>query len=568
MPRFYFLFLLLFVLSCSVDPLEVRTVKISEAGQDDGLEAITIDDLPATWTLTDEVLRAESPARLQLLPAHEALTLAFSFRADANTEASLILQGKYPLRLPELALSVDATRVPAQAVTPGVWQDLEVIFQPASGSSPALLAAVYLNGNSIHYQQPLPAIEAAAGPLQLELTAGAIELTDLRSIDRAGQTSFVNDTGAVELHLPIIQYAYYEIDGEPRDIRNWARLTPKKEGYIPRFDLNAIGERGSNWAARFTADLAIPQAGEYVFGIFSPASTRMYIDDQLVVDLGGRGEVRFAEDSIELAEGVHALRIDHYQYMGWKRLSLFYKDPDRNEGRLNDMPNDRNIRTPGGGEPMVVATDEEPYLLRSFLNFPPVRLYEESEKRTHVINVGEAVGPHYSYDLQRGSLLQAWRGQFVDVGKMWIERGEPQVAEALGPALAFEGLPQWYDDNDGWTDDYATVKHTHHELDETGRPTFYFEVDGQAVSDRIIPTGEGIQRTLTNAGSVDLYTYLAGAREIVETGPGSFELRSPGLKVEVLDYPMGGLVLQRGENLDRLVAAVPAGSSIEYTLNW
>ncbi|THH41371.1 PA14 domain-containing protein [Neolewinella litorea] len=558
--------------ACTSDPLEVETIDTTESAPSDGLDELELARDPAGWTMEDGVLTATAPAELELLPEHKALTLAFSFRLDEAGEADLLLGGQHALHLPSLDLDLDSTvsKRSEVKITPGVWQNLEVAYLPAEGEDPALLVATYLNGNLIYYQQPLPAGNAESGSLSLKLTAGTLSLTNLRTSASAGRASALASNGEVELNLPLIRYAYYDIEGNPEDITDYESRSPAKEGYISRFDLDGIREKGSGYALRFTSDLEIPKAGEYTFRINSPSSTRLYIDDELVVDMCGRGGGNEGEGTVSLGEGSHRVRLDHYQFGGWNHLKIKYAYEDQEPASFNDMPEDRAVATPRSGDAVEIAADDRPYLLRSFLNFPPARVYDFTDKRTHVVNVGEADGPHYSYDLRNGSLLQAWRGKFLDVSEMWVERGEPQVARALGPVVAFDGRPQWSTEVEQWPERGEDFRHLRYELDAEGRPTFYFSTPaGGELSDEIVPTDRGLQRTLTNRSSSEtLLTSLAAGTSIRETGKGTFELVDPGLNVQVTELAAGGLRLLRGQGNQRLVAEIPPGEHITYSLDW
>ena len=568
MPKIFAFALLLSLLACSTDPLAVQTIQTDEAAAADGLTALGRLGTAEGWTEADGVLTATGPATLELLPDHEAVTVAFSFRFEEGARAELLLDGTYSVQLPAVAIGDSAVRRSNAVASPGKWQDLELAYQPTRGEAPALLVAAYLNGNLVYYQEMLDAGARGDGPLLLRLASGRMSVTDVRTADRAGKSSRLTSDGEVELNLPLIHYAYYPIEGQPDDVTNWGTLSAAKEGYIGRFDLNAIRDLPTGYAIRFTSELDIPKAGEYTFTMFSPSSTRFYIDDQLVIDQGGRGNDFEGEGSIVLSEGTHAVRLDHYQYGGWNRLNLAYLNGEGQAVSFNDIPEDRPVATPPTGEGLALETDDRPYLLRSFLNFPPTRIYDFTEKRTHVVNVGEADGPHYSYDLHNGSLLQMWRGDFVDVGNMWVGRGEPQTARALGSAVAFDGRPQWSQDGDAWPDTLGELRHLRYELDDSGRPTYFFDLDGSTVTDQIVPEGQGLVRTLTNTGGGEVYTQLASARSIRETAPGSFELRGPGVTVSVEELAAGGLRILEGQGTSRLVAALPAGEHIAYRIDW
>lgn len=561
--------LLFLFAACSNDPLQLHEATLDGSVSSDGLI-----ELP---------LNAEGPltGTQELMPAHEDLNLKLSFRADAGAKAELLVQGKYAISLPSLAVDGAEPRI-TPAVSPGVWQDLEILFIPAGEDSPALFPAIYLNGSLVYYQQPLPTSTAAAGPLKLDVQSGNVEIADLRYTNQAGQGSVVNSAGEVELSMPLVRYEYFALPEGTNMVTNWAELTPDKTGYLHRFDLEPIHGSSNNYAVRFYGKLQIPQAGDYTFRTFSPASNMVFIDGQKVVDRqNGRDDLN-KEGYIKLSEGMHDLRVDFIQNGGWHRFDLGYKGPNGEEGYVNTMEERKTIATPAAAAPRVLATDDYPYLLRSFLYFPTPKVYDIATKRTHVISVGEADGPHYSLDLQTDALLQAWRGGFADTHDMWDGRGEPQVMRPLGQILPFDGTPQWSwisSDSDPWPDTLAknlAFQHSEHQLDEAGRPTFIYTMTntntsmGHSMTDKLIPDNGGLIRELTHSvgGNGTIFTQLAAARQITETAPGEYELRGPGLTLKIQSYDGDRLVLQHRGNGDRLVAEIPAKGHITYRMDW
>lgn len=546
--------------SCATDPLELEEVSSDEQAVDDGLEAIESADLSAT-----------APATLDLLAEHGVLTVAFSIKLSQDAHARLLIAGRHAVELPSLVVDGIQDREMDIALNTGVYQDLEVAYLPAREDAPALLAALYLNGNLVYYQRPLPTVESDAGEgLKIELQEGTATVENLRTQNQAGRSSSLTSDGTVVLNLPLIRYEYYPIDGSPDFVNDLGSRTPTKEGYISRFDLPAIREQPQDYAVRFSAELDIPQAGEYTFTVLTPAKARLYIDDRLVVDANGAEDSWQSEGGIELSEGSHQFRIDHYQDVGWNRINLTYTGPNGEVAPLNDMTEGRSIARPVVDEVVALETDDRPYLLRSFLNFPPTRVYDYTEKRTHVVSVGEADGPHYSYDLRAGNLLQVWRGDFLDVSQMWVDRGQPQTARALGAVTAFDGKSGWSSEVDQWGDTLAELRHLRYELSDSGQPTFIFGEDDVEVSDRILPNPSGgLTRTLRyREGGEQRFAQLAAARTIRELGPGTFELRGPGVNLEVTDMAAGGLRLLRGDGIERLVAELPPGESVTYEISW
>lgn len=573
MLKYLIFFLLPLFGSCSTDPLVLNVVKSEAVADEDGLKALVTNEKSAAWEEgEDGVLTANAPASLTLFPQGGAFTLSVLLLADQTTRATLQLGGGIAIELPSLDLNQDAGGRRGEAsIQPGIWQQLELSFQPGSAGEPALLVACYLNGNLVYYQQSLAVSGSGSGPVSLELSEGSLSIDDLRYTDRAGEGSTITDDGKIVLNLPLIRYTYFESEDRPIDPADFSTMTPKKEGFISRFDLWSVRDRRSEYGIRFTADLQVPRAGDYTFGSSTRAGARIYLDDEMILDVDGDSSEEDGETVVTLTEGEHRIRVDYYQLTNAANFNLYYIAPGGERTALNDLSGSRDIITPPSTDITEIELDDRPYLLRSFLNFPPGKVYDYTDKRTHVVNVGEREGPNYSYDLQSGSILQVWRGKFVDVSNMWVERGQAQIARPLGQLVAFDGKIGWSETQDDWVDSLSDVRHLRYDLDAAGRPTFVFGTDDEEtlLTDRIVPSENGLERTLTNeAGEMVQYVLLGSARKITERSLGSFSLRGPGINLDVRELASGSLTLLRGDNVERLVAELPPGEHITYSINW
>lgn len=561
---FRYIPLLFLFFACSSDPLFLHEENVAGPESPDGLME------------ADLTLAAPVTGRQEIIGSHEDLTLRLSFRMDAGAKADLMVQGKYPIELPSMAIAGAVPRIQTK-INPGYWQDLEVVFISEKNGEPAIYPAVYLNGTLVHYQVPAVAAEGAqAGPLSLDVRSGKFELADVRYSNQGGKQSLINDKGDIVLNMPAIEYKLYDLPQGAVDVEDWGKLSVKKTGYINRFDLGAIRETGSRYAIRFAGQLDIPRAGAYSFTSSSPSSVQVYIDGQRIIDQSGKHPYIHTKGDVELEEGPHTVEVEYAQSGSWGNFQLAYKTPAGNTGRLNSMGGKEAIATAGASTPQVLATDAVPYLLRSFLYFPAPKVYETAAKRTHVLSVGEGEGPHYSVDLKNGALLQAWRGAFADTYEMWVGRGEPQVMRPLGVALYFDESPQWAElssAKDPWPEGMAAAEdfhHYRHSLDEAGRPTFEYGMNGHSLTDKLTPTPGGLLRELTHnvGGNGTLFTKLAAARQIVETAPGTYELRGPGLKLAVKSYDGDQLILQHKPGKDLLLAELPAKGHLTYSMEW
>lgn len=555
--------LIFLLVACSRDPLVLEVIETKEAVAETGLQAI------------EGLAEGAIPEDLTLLEEHEDLTIKFAYRLAEGGKANLLLEGEHAFSLDQARLQEMPART-EMVVAPGSWQEVELSYKAATEDNPALVVAAYLNGNLLYYQQPLSG--KADGPLTIKRVSGEVEIADVEYSSNAGRSSTIDPVGNINLNVPLLRYELYDLEPGTADVKNWASRKPVVTGYTNRFDINYLREGKNAFALRFFGKLNVPKAEEYTFQMWTsnPARGRLYIDGDERLHRGGDQSTWRANETLSLSEGEHDVRVDYIQKGGWNAFNLGYLVGDQDKMSFNSMDGTKAIARPGGTNALAVEMDEYPYLLRSFLYYPAPKVYEASDKRTHVISVGEGEGPHYSLDLQSGALLQVWRGGFADVHEMWDGRGEPQVMKPLGNSLVLDGRMQWSTSatiswpvfpEDPDEDDFA---HRAHELDEAGRPTFLYSFGPGEVSDKIIPEGTGLLRelTFTAGGNPEAFTQIAAARAITETAPGQYELRGPGLQITIESYDGEGLSLQRGGGMDRLIAQIPAKGHIRYRIDW
>ena len=556
MHRLYPILLLLPLFACGRDPLSVKEISVATEMPADGLEAAELAD-----------------GATELLPAHEDLTFRLSYLLGENAGARLMLQGRYAIDLEGITLAGGAPRLPA-TLSAGVWHDLEVVFAAGKEASPPIVTELYVDGNLMHYQQPLAEAGATRpGPLTVE-RRGEVTIKELRYAKVAGTGSRMGSSGDVNLTIPLLAYRSYALPAQTEDFRGWEVTTPTKRGYAGRFDILDHHPGSDAYAIRYEGQLDVPKAGRYVWKLWGPTLARLYIDGEEIVGKPGQPTYE-AADSLELTRGVHEVALEYVNRGGWHPIEVAYRYEDQEERYLNTMERDKQIARPAGTDPVAIQTDDRPYILRSFLEFPTPKVYAEAKKRTHVVSVGEGDGPHYSVDLQSGGLLQVWRGPFADVRDMWVGRGEPQVMRALGPAIAFDGAMQWAADPElAWPNrpelpDEDDFQHEAYELDDRGRPTFTYRFGSARVTDKLTPTEAGLTRELSiSGGGADGYTPLAVADEITEVAPGEFVLRGPGARIRIDAYDGEGLFMQVSGGKDRLIAHLGDRGILRYSLDW
>lgn len=176
-------------------------------------------------------------------------------------------------------------------------------------------------------------------------------------------------------------------------------------------------------------------------------------------------------------------------------------------------------------DPIWVDAVQTP-ILRSFmdvLNAPKV---------VHAVSVGNPAGLHYSYDLDYGLLVHAWRGGFLDATPMWDNRGngtsrplgtiQTFTANKLQVAQLANTAAVWPSDTSGTG--FRTKGYT---VDTDRTPTFVYELYGKKITDRtdVLDAGTKLGREIIvdgNSGGEELYVLVAEDNIINEIGKNEY----------------------------------------------
>ncbi|MGX1025697.1 lectin [Streptomyces sp. SAI-097] len=108
-----------------------------------------------------------------------------------------------------------------------------------------------------------------------------------------------------------------------------AGQTPNIDKLMPVVDWSSAGDFGleSNFVTHVIGNLNAAQAGSYTFRLTSDDGSRLWIDDQLVVDHDGLHGPEPKDATVDLTAGTHALRIEHFERDGGQQLTLAWQPP-------------------------------------------------------------------------------------------------------------------------------------------------------------------------------------------------------------------------------------------------
>lgn len=104
--------------------------------------------------------------------------------------------------------------------------------------------------------------------------------------------------------------------------------TPNVDKLMPAIDF-ADGDFGINdlFVSHTIANLHVPSDGLYNFRLISDDGSFLYIDDEVVIDHDGLHADEPKDGSVELTEGVHPLRIEHFERYGGQVVRLEWQKP-------------------------------------------------------------------------------------------------------------------------------------------------------------------------------------------------------------------------------------------------
>ncbi|MEP7373162.1 MAG: DUF1080 domain-containing protein [Chitinophagaceae bacterium] len=393
---------------------------------------------------------------------------------------------------------------------PGLWQHIKISFQAprfntaGQKTENARILRAELNGvviqENVELSGPtrgaLQNTEVASGPLRLQGDHGTVAFRNinLTAYDKP------------KPELLDIKYAVYKGNYKPEI--DYKKLVADTRGSADILSSN-VGKLDNEFFTRYTGTLRIKEPGEYSFNL-NPAGGNgsIIINNKAVVNTGqrkGKATLSAGDISFEL---IYAKIYDYVK----PGFALSVAGPGIREYLISDA----NVASGETVDPILINAAVNTNL-RSFMDIDTIRV-------THAISVGSPLQLHYTYDLDKGMIVQVWRGGFLDATPMWHSRGDGS-SRPSGSVLKF-GKPimalQTLNSPDAvWSADTAgsSYKPKGYSLDGNDRPAFRYSIYNTIVNDvtRVIDGNQGFHREISIENPVaNLYLLLAEA-DIIET---------------------------------------------------
>lgn len=444
---------------------------------------------------------------------------------------------------------------------PGLWQNLKISFQAprfngAAKISNAKIISVVLNGILIQdnvslngpTRSPLSPEESALGPLMIQGDHGPVAFRNIKVKNYNKEKPGINN----------ITTAVYK--GKYVLPPDFSKLKPILQPSSTLISSSIQGLPENEFIVRYTGTVQVKEAGSYHFRInTSGGSGQLKINNDLIIPFSNWT----AEGRAQLATGDNPLELIYSKYVDWAKpsLALEVEGPGIRMLTLSDT----NIPAADDVDPIAVKAVENT-ILRSFVDLP------SGERVVHAVNVGSPEQVHYTYDMDHGMIVQAWRGDFLDATPMWHERGDGS-SRAAGVLLNLGRteflLNKMTVQNSSWTSDTvgAAFRQKGYTLDDKFRPIFTYSIYGVMVNDliRVTENKEGLHREITLTGNKDIfYLRLAEGKKIEEKSNGMYLINDKSYYLLLNDAGGEKPMIREYKGSKELI--VPVKTKISYTL--
>lgn len=452
---------------------------------------------------------------------------------------------------------------------PGLWQHLKIAFQAprfnASGvkTENARFLRVELNGVLIHENVDV------TGPTRGALSAGDVAMGPLRFQGDHGAVAFRNITYTIyDKRKPRLNNLSYEVyKGTFRDENSFGGTPPESKGPTPTLSTGNTRLTGG-YAVRYAGTLHVDDPGEYTFTMNTPGGAgQLKLNNQPLAKWSNgnhTGKVTLAAGDVPF-EAIYS----RYQRGGNADLQLSVSGTGVRQFALTPAV----LIEQNDSDPILITTETNT-VLRSFMDLPHSRNERGRPYRvTHGISVGSPQQVHYTYDADNGTVVQVWRGMFLDATPMWENRGDGSsrpsgAVNYLGtkPQLMLARLASaqapWPADTTG-----SGFRPKGYQLDEQDRPTFRYLAGTSLVNDqiRVLPDGHGLSRELTVAQpGAGLYARLAEGKTIEAMPDNMYLIDGKAYMIQLADAAGAKPVVRTSGGKQELI--VPVSGKITYSI--
>jgi hypothetical protein len=452
---------------------------------------------------------------------------------------------------------------------PGLWQHYRVLFQAPRFDEKGLKIAnarfvqVFHNGVLVHEnvevtgptRGPAFAAEAAFGPLMIQGDHGPVAFRNIRyRLHDKAPLKIENIT--YDLHNGVFEY--------PDQMKGLKPAISNRQTAALSWQVEEVS---NEFAYEFKGNIRISQPGIYVFSMECNGAGQIEVNGQTLALLNRenwRGNPKGG--AINLKAGTYPIRIRYSKWISWQRpvLGVFAEGPGIRKHALH-APGSLPAPEP---EPQInLQALGQPYLLRSFV--------EAGGKRyTHAMSVGQPEGRvNYAYDMNKGTLLNTWRGGFVSAVNMWNDRGGGQNAIPLGSPVLLPAVPnvaKLGTPDAAWPDSTDFVFRGY-EIHQSGHPGFMYSNATHSYTDvcSATPDNKALVRTITFTQGAPAGYYCLGAVGKIERSTDGIYRVDEHYYIQAAESDAHLQIVDTPDGRQRLLLSPPEGSKrLVYTIIW
>lgn len=451
------------------------------------------------------------------------------------------------------------------AKAPGLWQHIKISFQAprfdAAGKkiANAKILSINLNGITIHEDVELSGVtrgaiseqEVATGPLRFQGDHGSLAIRNIQ----------VNNFNKPAATLSNLEYkVYYGSYPETTDLTT---LTAKDSGKSEVLTWE-VSKESNDYIIYFKGKLNAPTTGKYTFTLGMAGNSTLLIDGKQLLPNNWTVGSETRSVNIDLTAGEHTLELSNNKRDGWLKptIGLWVAGPGFRATPLHVLSSTLANKPT---DPILIKADANTHL-RSFMDFkkspeaPSVRV-------VHAISVGSPSNLHYTYDLDKGAIVQVWRGEFLDATPMWHDRGDGS-SRPLGSVTPLTTDLLLGKSGGTWSADTAGTGYRPrgYILDENDQPTFRYEIFGSSVSDAIrVKDGKLFDRTITiQHPAQNLMARIADGKNIVKVADGLYAINDKSYYIQL--PPSAGATIQNNADGQQELVVSAASGTVSYSL--
>ncbi|WP_159019518.1 DUF1080 domain-containing protein [Algibacter sp. L3A6] len=322
----------------------------------------------------------------------------------------------------------------------------------------------------------------------------------------------------------------------------------------------------------YSGKLDIPTSGDYLFEAAVNGGTYLIIENDTVMKMNGDFDMNTTQFSkVHLEKGQVTYNLVYNKPVIWRRGFDFFVEGPKMQRYSLLKTGTSTLSKNNPIKPITLNVTDKPLTQRSFLNHKGV-------KRSHCISVGLIERLNYSLDLETGTLLHVWSGDFLDATQMWHSRGEHQRGEPMGFPISLHGdldFASLNSKNEAWPKalgNNQTFKQIGYEFKDDGLPMFSFEINGNEISHSFKASAKskrGIDRVITSNSKSSMWHKIADGQSITALENNTFIINNESYYIAFPEGETIKPIIRDSNGKNELLIEIPEGhSTISYTIIW